>query len=409
MEKRIMRILQVNVVYKSGSTGKIVYDIHSQLLRDGHESIVCYGRGRPLDEASVYKISPEWEGKLQAFYSRISGYAYTGSVYSTYKLIKNIENMKPDIVHLHCLNGNFLNIYKILNYLKLHNIKTVLTLHAEFMYTAGCGYSLECEKWKTGCGGCPQLKDGRPLSWFFDRTAKEWHLMKNAFRGFDNITIVPVSQWLCDRAKQSPFLKEKQFVVIGNGIDTLRIFRPTNYSDLKIKHGLNKEKIILHVTQSFANSIKGGKYIIELAKKLRNDKIKIIIVGYDCYGIELPLNIIPIKYTQNQKELAQYYSMADVTVLTSKKETYSMICAESLSCGTPVVGFKAGAPELISLKEYSEFVEYGDTDSLEKAIKYWMNKKSKIKEMLSSISKAYYSKETMYKKYLKIYSKVLNN
>lgn len=47
-------------------------------------------------------------------------------------------------------------------------------------------------------------------------------------------------------------------------------------------------------------------------------------------------------------------------MLFSLRETYSMTCAEALCCGTPVVGFKCGAPETVFMGVESRFVEYGD-------------------------------------------------
>jgi glycosyltransferase involved in cell wall biosynthesis len=390
------------VVYKYGSTGKIIFDLHTLLKEGGHESIVCFGRGKNNGDADVYKLSSEIEGKFEAIYSRITGIAYAGCYFSTNKLLKIIESKRPDVVHLHCLNGHFVDNYKLLNFLKFNNYKTIITLHAELMYTARCGHAFDCEKWKCGCGNCPQLKESYD-SWFFDRTALEWQLKASAFSGFNNLTIVAVSKWLYDRAVQSPFLKDKQFKVIGNGIDTNNVFGLKDYSDLSYFHISVENKILLHVSPSFKNPIKGGEYVLKLAKRLIGEKIKIIIIGYDGDCADLPDNVIAVRFTESLEELVKFYSMADLTILTSKKETFSMICAESLACGTPVVGFKAGAPEQITLEKYSEFVEYGDMDALESAVRRWIDKKAIIKEGLVLEANKKYSKISMYEKYMEIY------
>lgn len=401
-----MKVMQINAVYPTGSTGKIVNDIHKQLMDNGIESIVCYGRGNKIKEKNVYKIAPEFIMKLQSLRSKITGYIYSGCLISTMILINIIKKEKPDVVHLQCINSYIVNIYKLLNYLKSNNIPTVLTLHAEFMYTAGCGHALECEKWKSGCNYCPQKGTGRPSSKIFDKSEKEWQMMKKSFEGFNNLVIVPVSQWLCDRAKQSPFLSKKEFEVITNGIDTSNIFKPTDYNELKRKFGFKNEKLILHVTPNFCDPLKGGNYVLEIAKRTLKDNIKVIIVGYNGKLDNLPNNVIVIPHTKDQNELAAYYTMADVTLITSKKETFSMVCAESLSCGTPVVGFKAGAPEMIAIKEYSEFVEYGDIDALEATIRCWLDIKNTNFFSINLNTDKIYSKELMYKKYNKIYERI---
>lgn len=401
-----MKIMQVNCVYNNGSTGKIVNDIHESLQVKKIESIVCYGRGQVVNEKNVYKTSFEISAKLNALRSRITGLQYNGSFSSTNKLLAIIKEKQPDIVHLHCINGYFVNIYRLFRYLKKNKIRTILTLHAEFMHTGSCGYAYECNKWLTGCGSCPQLWDATK-SYKFDRTHNAWLKMKEAFEDFEGLKIISVSQWLENRARQSPIMLGHNFDVIENGINTKDIFFPKDFQYLKEKHNINDEKVLLHVTASFSlfeNDMKGGRYIVEVAQQLLEENIKIIVIGGRDLTINLPKNVINVGRINNQEELASYYSLADLTILTSKRETYSMVCAESLSCGTPVVGFKAGAPETIALPEYSEFTGYGDVDSLVSLTKKWIYyKKNKSNVDLVATAKDYYSKEKMVKGYLDVY------
>lgn len=398
-----MKILQVNCVYKRGSTGKIVDDIHTCLQEKGHKSIVCYGRGQTEATPGVYKVSSEIGAKMHALYARVAGIQYSSSPLATRRLLHIIKKEKPDVVHLHCINGYFVNIYRLLEYLKNNDIKTVLTLHAEFMHTGSCGHAFDCERWKIGCGECPQLW-AATKSLFFDRTAEAWQRMAHAFAEFDNLRITSVSGWLEDRAKQSPFLEDKQFRIVENGIDTNNIFFPREFESLKSRHGLNNEKIILHTTANFMSEIKGGKYVVELARRMLHENVKFIVIGYNGNKVaDLPNNIILIPHTDDQQELAQYYSLADLTVLTSRRETYSMPCAESLACGTPVVGFIAGGPETISLKDYSEFVEYGDMDALEVTVRKWIDAKVDLSDILAKEAIEHYSKERMCNRYIEVY------
>lgn len=405
-----MKVLQINVLYRRGSTGKIVNDLNQMLKRNGYESYVCYGRGKAPKEPGVYKISSDIEAKLQALFARFGALQYGGAYFATSKLLRLLKKIKPDIVHLHCINGYTVNIYRLMNFLKKNGIPTVLTLHAEFMYTGSCGHSYECEKWKSGCGSCPHLKDAT-RSLFIDRTAKSWRLMKNAFDNFD-VRIVSVSDWLEQRAKQSPILKGKKFQVIYNGVDT-ETFKPRDCQGLKSIFNITNEKTLLFVTPSFKNDAKGGKYIIDLAKRLLGQKVKIFILGFDGDYKNLPENIVAIRFINSQEELSEFYSLADLTLLASKRETFSMVVAESLCCGTPVVGFKAGAPELIALENTCEFVEYGDVQALYDAVIRNLDKKCSLSEQQQQewIINAHnhYSKESMFYKYETIYNELQNN
>lgn len=406
---KFMRILQINCVYDKGSTGKITRDIHNYLIANNIESIVCYGRGTLIKDKNIYKTCSELEAKINNLISRFSGIMYGGCFFSTNKLIRIIKSEKPDIVHLQCINGYFVNIYKLIEWLKRNKIKTVLTLHAEFMYTANCGYALDCNKWLEGCGHCPRLKR-ETKSWFWDRTADSYKKMKKAFEGFEkNIRIISVSPWLKERAEKSPVLGNMEHRVILNGIDT-DIFKHSKNDRLRSDLGISDEKIVFHVTASFNDDpehIKGGYYVLELAKKLKDQPIKFVVAGKYVLSGEMPENVIFLGEIKDQCRLAELYSIADVTLLTSKKETFSMICAESLCCGTPIAGFKAGAPEVISLPEYSEFVEHGNVDALAECLTSAISRYEGQNLEISKRAQEIYSKECMAGNYMSIYEEIL--
>ena len=409
-----MKIIQVNSVYNKGSTGKIVYDIHKELLTNNIESIVCYGRGEKINEKNVYKVCTEIYSYFNHFITNFTGIPYKGFSFSTQKLINIIKKEKPDIVHLQCINGYFVDIYKLVEWLKKNKIKTIVTLHAEFMYTGGCGHALECNKWieDTGCHHCDKLKQ-EFHSKLFDRTNYMWKRMIKAFDGFDKdkLIITSVSPWLMERAKKSYALKNYKHVVVMNGLNT-DIFH--NYDEkelfiLKQKHNLKDEKIIFHATPCFNNDpnhIKGGYYVLKLAKMLKNENIKFIIAGPYDNKINVPDNVIFLGKVSNQIELAKYYSMADITLLTSQKETFSMVTAESLSCGTPVVGFKAGGPETIALHEYSQFVEYGNIEAIKESIYKYIDGYDRW--LIAKNAHMKFNKKIMINDYIKIYGHLID-
>ena len=403
-----MKVLQVNCVFNKGSTGKITYDIHSELLKQGYDSVICYGRGEKTKEKNVYKTCGEFYSKCNNLLSRLTGLMYGGCCFSTKKLISIIKKEKPDVVHLQCLNGYFVNVYRLITWLKKNNVKTVLTLHAEFMYTASCGYALDCDRWQSGCGRCPRLKR-ETKSFVIDGTAKSWLKMKKAFDGFDdNLVVVSVSPWLMDRAKKSSILRNKKHEVILNGVNT-EIFHCYDTSELRKQMGLDGKKIIFHATPAFnndVNSIKGGYYVIKLAEKMLDENVIFVVAGNYPNGLKVPSNVLLLGNVSDQILLAKYYSMADVTLLTSKKETFSMVTAESLCCGTPVVGFKAGAPEQIAIPEYSSFVEYGNVDALKSEVDKILNSEN-LKCNVAYFSHGKYSKQTMIDGYIKVYEEML--
>lgn len=177
-----MKILQINCVYDYGSTGKITRDIHKNMQKNGFDSVVLYGRRQKVQEAGVYKTCTEFEAKAWNVLSRLTGHPYAVTPFGTLTLLHRLEREKPDVVHLQCINGYFVDIYRLLNYLKKNHIPTVLTLHAEFMYTGNCGHAFECNEWKTGCHNCPNQKEAIN-STRKGAAAWNWKKMKEAFEG----------------------------------------------------------------------------------------------------------------------------------------------------------------------------------------------------------------------------------
>ncbi len=400
-----IRVLTVNCVYDKYSTGKIIKDIEKFLL-DKCEFIFCYEIG-PKSDSNKYRIASKYEYRFYYSLARLTGLKYCTGYTTTFRLLKFIKKQSPDIVHLHCPNTSSVNIPWLITYLKKNNIQTVITNHAEFYYTGNCPYAFECMKFTKGCGNCDYVFD--PCRKFlFDRTAYEWKRMKKAFEGFENAVAVSVSPWVMARQKLSPIMNKINSVVIKNGIDTDNIFY-LREGNLKEKLGLPaNQKIVFNASGSFtdrADDIKGGYYILKLAKMMPEC---VFVVAGSCHlseGTEIPPNVLLLGGIKDQNLLAEYYSAADVTVMTSRRETYGMVVAESLCCGTSVVGFKAGGPESIALEEYSSFVEYGDLESLSNALNEWLNKKT-LKSEISNKAIPTYSFKNMAGEYYKVYRRL---
>lgn len=403
-----MKILLIDVNCKQNSTGKIVYDLYNKFENEGHRVAICYGRGAKVNEQFILKHNNPIGVSVHALRTRFTGYVGYGSKLATKRIIKFMEEFQPDIVHLHTLHGYHVDMYMLLNYLKTKKIKVVYTLHDTCTYTGKCGHTFDCDGWLKGCGGCPQIKE-YPKSLFFDQTAKEFAIKKEVFKDFNNIVFTPVSKWLCNLAQKSKILEGKNFQVVHNGLDT-DIFKNRDCSYLRAQHNIKNEKIILHVTPNFDDPIKGGKFVLELASKLIKENVKIFIVGNKKIIEDIPNNVILIGRTENQIKLAEYYSMADFCLLTSSKETFSMVCAESLCCGTPILGFESGAPSEIAPEGYGVFVPYPDIKSLVNNAKLVLDGEMKFntKEQCEKYGKENYDKRIMAKQYLKLYYSIFN-
>ena len=390
----------------SGSTGTIIRDTVLSLKQQGWDSYLCVPRISA--DTTLYKDVFETSTKYeQGIYYRISkllcnplGFAPL----STIRIKKVIKRVQPNIIHVHCINSYMCDVYSILQYIKESRIPTVITNHAEFYYTGSCAHANECNQWVNGCVKCPQLIKPEKAKYYWDK-------MKDIFSGFDNCLVTSVSPWVMLRSTSSGIMRGIPQVVVENGVDT-SVFYPRDSQSLRNELGLDLDtKVILHVTALYSTTAghpKGGVFIKELALRFKDDNVKFVIVG-NTYEKASDSNIILCGKIASREDLARYYSLADVTVLTSKRETFSMPLAESLCCGTPVVGFMAGGPESIALPKYTAFCSYGDVDAIECLIRNNGLSMKKLHGSRISIDACEkYDCSIMSNKYIKQYKKLLN-
>lgn len=356
-----MKIVQINSVFGRGSTGKICLGIADLLEKEEISNVVLYS-GNYVENPHGIRYTQNKNVKFTVLKSRIYGNFGFNSVRETKKLISKLDDMSPELVHLHNIHSHNCHFEMLLAYLKERNIKTVWTFHDCWCFTGYCTYFdvVHCNKWKKGCHDCPQKK---AFSFFFDKSSKLYHKKKAAFEGL-NLTIVTPSKWLADIIKES-FLKDMSVRIINNGID-LNIFQPMESQKIGIKKA-DDEKIVLGVADVWGYR-KGLDVFVKLLDRLP-ENYKIILVGTDRKVDKLlPKNIISIHRTNNQKELAEIYSAADIFVNPTREDNYPTVNMEAIACGTPVLTFQTGGSAEILDETCGSIVECDDIDALEKEI-----------------------------------------
>ena len=402
-----MKIAQVDVNFGSSSTGKIVADLVSGLERRGHHAQAYFGRG-PVSPGRAIKISRPWEVVAHALSTRMTGLTDGFSPLATRRLIADLKGFEPDIVHLHDIHGYFVNIGELCSYLKQRRIATIWTFHCEFMYTGRCGHAMECEGWRTGCRHCPDLSR-YPRSWFFDFAGSMFSQKQALFADFERLVLVAPSGWLARRMKES-LVGDRPVELVPNGLDT-RVFRPRDVSVLRAEMGLQGKYCVLAVGAGLMSESKGGRWVIELAKRFTEEEVTFLMVGPDKIPSGLPANLIVCPWIADQDRLAEYYSLGDVLLLPSQKETFSMVSAEALACGLPVIGFDSGAPKEVAPEGYGGFVEYGDLDALEALLRNVRQGLGGFQSRSACIdfARGRYSLESMALGYEAIYERLIEN
>lgn len=353
-----MKIVYINTTGGYGSTGKIVESLASEWKRRGGEAYSFCGIG--IENA----LHSKFGYSLSAVESAIFGNDGMCSGVATRKLIKKLETIKPDIIHLHNLHGHYIDSEILFDHIKANRIKTVWTLHDCWSFTGHCAHfdMKGCDKWKTGCSDCPQYKS-YPRS-LFDTSEKMWNKKKDTFCGVDDLTFVAPSCWIAGLLKDS-FLKEYPVQIIRNGIDQ-SIFKPCNEDVFADLHSEGKT-VVLGVASEWGRK-KGLDVFIKLAKTLP-DNFAVVLVGTtEKTESYLPSNVVAVRKTANASELAKIYSSADVFVNPTREDTYPTVNMESISCGTPAITFATGgSPESISALS-GVVVPKNDTEKLTEEI-----------------------------------------
>lgn len=402
MRNDIMKVLQINSVCGTGSTGRIAVQISDYLNDRGVENYIAHGFGKS-NRPNTFCFGNNLDAHLHSFLSRKLGWQGKMSHVPTWRLIRYMERINPDIVHLHNIHGHYLNYTMLFRYLKKKNSQVVWTFHDCWPVTGKCVHFTEakCEKWKTGCFDCPQL-DRYPDS-RRDRSWKAYKEKKEAFTSISNLHIVTVSDWLKSVAEAS-FLGQADICRIYNGVGTEQFcFRK---STLRETCQLQDKFVILSVASVWSRG-KGLDQFIVLSEKLQEDEIIVLIGVAPEQQKSLPANMIGVPAVKDQKLLAQWYSLADVYISFSIEETFGLVVAEAMACGTPaIVMNRTACPEVVDT-DTGFIVEPQDIDAVMTAIRrVKVEGKEKYHRTCAEHVRQLFCVQKMQEAYYKLYQKI---
>ena len=332
-----MKVVQINAVCHSGSTGRIVDELSKALNGEDIDNIVAYADGVCNLENSI-RIGNDLDHKFHALFSRIFGLQGYFSHGATKRFIRFLDEYQPDIIHLHNLHSNYINLPMLFKYISKNNIATVITLHDCFFFTGKCVHYIiaGCNRWQEKCGNCLQLESGN-ASWFFDRTFKMLNDRKHWYQMCSRLGIIGVSNWITGEARKSVLRVANKVQTIYNWID-MDIFYP-HESDIRKRLGISNKYLVLGVA-SLWDDTKGIDDFNQIADML-DDRFKVVIVG-TCKE-KLNNKILKISQTDDIDMLSDLYADADVFYNPTRRETFGKVTAEALACGTPVITYDTTA------------------------------------------------------------------
>lgn len=396
-----MKILLINTVYGTGSTGRICSHLYHYAEQYNFTPYIGYGRNS-CSEINSYRIGNKLDFLAHVCSNFFRGNSGFASKNVTRKFLQWVDTVQPDLIHLHNIHGFYINIPMLFDYIKSHNIKVLWTFHDCWPFTGQCAHFdyIGCKRWKTQCQQCPQYRSAYPYSIFKDNSFNNYNNKKAAFCNVADMTIVTPSIWLSKLVRES-FLGGYPIQVIPNGIDT-SIFVPF------ATKGRNSSYLL--GVANIWNDRKGLNFFLELAS-LIEPPLSIVLIGTSRRQKKKIEHLSKgkiqcLERTNNQQELARYYSNALAFVNPTLEDTFPTTNLESLACGTPVITFRTGgSPEALS-PQCGIVVEDRSASALYRAVKELQN--SSIISPESCRREALkYDCSLRYQEYMRLYQKIL--
>lgn len=344
-----MRYVQINA-YSGGWADSIIFKKHRELVAAGDESWVFWARGKHEQDDHLQRIASYPEVCLDAALTRLDGRPGFHSKAITRRLLKKLDEIDPDVVHLHLLLGYYINVEMLFGWLAAHRCKVVWTLHDCWAFTGHCIYFTyaKCTQWRSGCAAstsCPQkrtypetLAGDSSVRWSYERKKRLFTMLPA-----ERVQLITPSQWLAGLVKQS-FLGKYDVKVVHDTVNT-DVFKPTP-SDFRERQGLEGRFLVLGVAASWSER-KGLPVFVQLAKELDPARFAVVVVGLSKKQIkrvkaEAP-SIVALPRTNSMRELAEIYTACDVLLNPSAEETFGMNVAEAVACGTGAIVVEGSA------------------------------------------------------------------
>ena len=398
-----MRVFQLNTFCGVKSTGRIAAEIARLVEKDGGECRIGYGVPDISEDSRpfAYRIGNPLGRKIHAVIRKLLDAEGYGSFWATRKLIHDLKDFHPDLIHLHNIHGCYLNFRLLFDYLEKAEIPVIWTLHDCWPFTGHCAYFdySGCEKWKQECRHCPQQKS-YPVCIGVDGSRRNYRNKKAWFTKLKNLTFVAPCQWMTKPLSAS-FMGTYPVRVIVNGVN-LHTFHPVS-SQLRAEYKLEDKKVCLAVASEW-DERKGLKYICQAAEKLGTE-YHFVVVGLELEQIQaLPANVLGLQHTSSTEELAAWYTTADCFLNPTLEDNMPMVNLEALACGTPVVVFETGGcPEAVD-ETCGMVVKQGDLDGFCDAIQNICNGKEMGESCLKRAQA--FNCEATFRSYLELYKEI---
>lgn len=389
------------------------YQIHKALNKIGHKSDMSVMIRESHDENTHTlgnMLTRLYDKTFAALLEGLLGLRSILPISGSTIFFKNYYR-DADLIHLQIIHGN--SFFSLLNiFLMSRRHKVIWTIHDPWMMTGHCVYPFDCERWKCGCGSCPNLEI--PFQVRRDSTALMWRI-KHWLMHHSNVTLIVASKWMYENVRMSPILSHLPCHIIPLGVD-LEEFKPMDREQCRKKFGIPDDADVLAFRFKGADDqIKGWSFIKEALLAINPQKPIYILVfegkgGLD--SLKQKYNVIELGWSKGLDAVIQALNAADIFLMPSTAEAFGMMAVESMACGTPVIVFDGTAlPDVIHAPEGGVSVPAKDSKALADAITELLEDKQRYDQLVENglrIVQEEYALEKYIQRHIELYISLLD-
>lgn len=410
-----MKVVIVNATDAESGSGRAAFRLHQSLLRIDVDStmIVQLKRGSDqtvlTEESNLAKVCNQLRPSVDKIrllnYQRKTKQPFSADWLPFSRIPDRINELKPDIVHLHWINGGTLRMKDV------ERIKApiVWTLHDTWLFTGGCHYTDGCHAYLNECGQCPAINSNKKR----DLSYRSFQRKRAYFSKEKKTAIVGLSRWLEGISKESRILADVPHYNLPNPINT-RVFKRVDKSLARDLLNLPHDKVLIAfgANNPTSDKRKGFKQLIEALEGLSNENVELVVFGSGepKNKLDIGFKINYMGYLKDDFSLVAMYSAVNVMVTPSLEENLSNAIMESLSCELPVVGFDIGGnSDMIVHKKNGYLAKALDSNDLSRGIRWVIenNDNGKLGETARKFVMHNFSESVVAPRYLEMYTQIM--
>ena len=400
-----LNVLHISESDAAGGAGRAAYKLHRGLNGLGHESRMLVGRKvtkdddiRPLKRNLVWRALDRASGELLDLLSL--QYVFYPS---SFGVLGDAWFRDADIVQLHNLHGSYFGFTALPALSRRRPI--VWQLHDQWGMTGHVAYSLDCERWRHGCGSCPYLGEYPRLR--NDNTALLWRL-KNLVYDHSQLTLVVPSQWMADLVRASPLLSRFSVRHIPTGID-LAVFRPGPQEEARRRLRLPLDRRIVFFAAANINERRKGLHLLAEAFRRLDDPPLLLVAGSGTVarGIETRY----LGQVSDEEVLADAYRAADVFAVPTLADVLTQTAPESIACGTPCLSFdRGGVIDVVRHMETGYLARFGDVNGIAEGLRTLLGDQElleRLQRRCREVAESEFSVDVQVRRYSELYDELV--